>query len=127
LGNVVDAVISLPIAVCLLSMGPKIEKFSRKKITAYNGRLRYARWDLRSVALVDPHTQLSLCPLYPRDKTANASGQRRALEAVPEQTPTAAPQTGGELPPLLRKLLADYAATGHPPAYLPKPASESQP
>jgi hypothetical protein len=24
------------------------------------------------------------------------------------------------LPPLLRKLLADYAATGKPPAYLPK-------
>ena len=26
--------------------------------------------------------------------------------------------------PLLRKLLADYAATGRPPAYLPQPASE---
>jgi hypothetical protein len=25
------------------------------------------------------------------------------------------------MPPLLRKLLAEFAATGKPPAYLPKP------
>jgi transposase InsO family protein len=88
-------------------------------------QVRYARWDLRSVMLIDPHTQLCLCPLYPLDKTANASGQRRALESVGKQTPTASPQSHDELPPLLRKLLADYAATGRPPAYLPKPPPES--
>ena len=86
--------------------------------------MRYARWDLRSVELLDPHTQVALCPLYPVDKTANASGQRRALDAVdPPALPAAAPGSN-ELPPLLRKLLADYAATGRPPAYLPQPALE---
>ena len=90
-------------------------------------QVRYARWDLRSVALVDPHTHLVLCPLYPVDKTANAQGQRRALEAVEQATPAAAPQSSHQLPPLLRKLLADYAATGRPPAYLIKPSSESDP
>lgn len=83
-------------------------------------QVRYARWDLRSVDLIDPHTQQILCPLYPLDKAANASGQRRALEPLEQETPTAVPQASSELPPLLRKLLADYAATGRPPAYLPK-------
>jgi hypothetical protein len=87
-------------------------------------QVRYARWDLRSVELIDPHTLASLCPLYPLDKTANASGQRRALVPVEQEATTAPTQTGGELPPLLRKLLADYAATGRPPAYLPKPPTD---
>ncbi len=86
--------------------------------------VRYARWDLRLVELLDPHTQVALCPLYPVDKTANASGQRRLLEAVESQPPATVLSDGDELPPLLRKLLADYAATGRPPAYLPQPASE---
>jgi hypothetical protein len=86
-------------------------------------QVRYARWDLRSVDLIDPHTQQNLCPLYPLDKTANASGQRRAR--VNAQTAPTAPQTRDELPALLRKLMAEYAATGMPPAYLPKPPSES--
>jgi transposase InsO family protein len=88
-------------------------------------QVRYARWDLRSVDLIDPRTREILCPLYPLDKTANASGQRRTLEPASQADMTPA-QPGDELPPLLRKLLADYAATGRPPAYLPKPASESE-
>ena len=89
-------------------------------------QVRYARWDLRAVELVDPHTLVSLCPLYPLDKQANASGQRRRLEPVDRQS-NAAPSCGGtELPPLLRKLLADYAATGRPPAYLPKHPDDSE-
>ena len=66
--------------------------------------------------LVDPHTGASLCPLYPLDKAANASAQRRRLAPVSEPQPV----TPTALPPLLRKLLADYAATGLPPAFLPK-------
>lgn len=78
--------------------------------------LRYARWDLTQVDLVDPRMGAILCPLKPLDKSANADGQRRRL------TPPAAdrsflPPTG--MAPLLRQLLADYAATGLPPAYLP--------
>jgi hypothetical protein len=87
--------------------------------------VRYARWDLRSVDLIDPHTQEILCPLYPLDKTANANGQRRTLEPASQADMTPAPPDA-ELPPLLRKLLAEYAATGRPPAYLPKPTSESE-
>ena len=70
--------------------------------------------------LIDPHTLKTLCRLYPLDKSANADGRRRVLASAgsdqyPE--PHSAPKA---LPPLLRKLLADYAATGRPPAYLPK-------
>jgi hypothetical protein len=78
----------------------------------------YARWDLRTVELVDPHSGAPLCPLYPLDKAANASGERRRLAPGSEPEPT--PVMGTTLPPLLRKLLAEYAATGLPPAFLPK-------
>ncbi len=86
--------------------------------------LRYARWDLRSVDLIDPRTQKILCPLYPLDKSANASGQRRALEAEEKLNSTTLSQDN-QLPPLLNKCLEEYAATGRPPAYLPKPTSKS--
>ncbi|OGL20764.1 MAG: integrase [Candidatus Rokubacteria bacterium RIFCSPLOWO2_12_FULL_71_19] len=83
-------------------------------------RVRYARWDLAGVDLVDPHTGAVLCALYPLDKVANADGQRRRLEpASPTPLETAAP--AATIAPLLRKLMADYAATGLPPAYLPPP------
>ncbi len=81
-------------------------------------QIRYARWDLRSVDLIDINTQKNLCPLYPLDKSANASGQRRVLEST--KSIVSLPQQPDELAPLLRKLMADYAATGQPPAYLPK-------
>jgi hypothetical protein len=73
---------------------------------------------LSAVELVDPHSGQGLCPLYPLDKAANASAERRRLAPVSAPEPT--PVTGTTLPPLLRKLLAEYAATGMPPAYLPK-------
>jgi putative transposase len=80
--------------------------------------LAYARWDLSGVEVLDPHSGSVLCPLYPLDKAANASGERRRLAPVTAPEPT--PVSGTALPPLLRKLLAEYAATGLPPAYLPK-------
>ena len=80
--------------------------------------VRYARWDLRHVDLIDPHTLAILCPLYPLDKAANASGARRRREATDQPMTETPPATG--MPPLLRKLLEEYAATGRPPAYLPK-------
>jgi len=79
-------------------------------------QLRYARWDLSRVDLVDARSGAVLCPIRPLDKSANADGQRRAL------TPTHAdrsPPAAGGIAPLLKQLLADYAATGLPPAYLP--------
>ena len=83
-------------------------------------RVRYARWDLGAVDLVDPHSQAILGALYPLDKAANADGQRRRVEpASPARLESAVPPP--PLAPLLRKLMADYAATGLPPAYLAPP------
>lgn len=83
--------------------------------------VRYARWDLRSIDLIDPQTQTRLCALYPLDKNANAEGRRRALSPAPP-SPSAPGQTPPHEPaPLLQQLLADYAASGLPPAYLPGP------
>ncbi|MGB7930675.1 MAG: hypothetical protein WCH04_00360 [Gammaproteobacteria bacterium] len=79
-------------------------------------------WDLCAVELIDPRTLTSLSALYPLNKTANANGQRRALK--PTQTDPETHQSD-EILPLLRKCLADYAATGRSPAYLPHPPAEN--
>ena len=77
--------------------------------------LHYARWDLSRVDLVDSRTGAILCQVLPLDKSANASGQRRRLTPAADLSPL---QPVG-LPALMTELLADYAATGVPPAYLP--------
>lgn len=82
--------------------------------------LRYARWDLTRVDLVDARTGAILCPVRPLDKSANADGGRQRL--APAAT-NAAPVEPSGIAPLLRQLLADYAATGLPPAYLPSTPS----
>jgi putative transposase len=79
--------------------------------------VRYARWDLSAVDLVDPRSGARICALYPLDKTANATAARRTLEPIAAAL-TPAPSAAA-MAPLLRKLMADYAATGLPPAYLP--------
>jgi len=56
-----------------------------------------------------------LATIYPLNKLKNAEGRRRRLDPV---GPAAPPPSG--LAPLLKKLLADYAASGLPPAYIPK-------
>lgn len=78
--------------------------------------LHYARWDLSQVDLVDPRTGAILCPVRPLDKSANANGQRRRLAPVSTDLSPLPPKG---LPALMTELLADYAATGVPPAYLP--------
>jgi hypothetical protein len=77
--------------------------------------VRYARWDLSSIELVDEHTDVSLTNLYPLNKARNAEAQRKRLEPVSDSEP---PPSSG-VAPLLKKLLADYSALGLPPAYLP--------
>ena len=81
--------------------------------------LRAASWDLSRIYLADPNTGAILCRLYPLDKQKNADG-RRALKASPAGTPTAPVPPPNAPAPLLQKLLKEYAATGLPPAYLPK-------
>ncbi len=79
--------------------------------------IRYASWDLRGVWLMDEHAGAVLERLYPLDKTKNAEGVRRAVPLAPsEENPSPAPG----IAPLLKKLMADYAATGLPPAYIPQ-------
>jgi putative transposase len=81
-------------------------------------QLRYARWDFSSVDLVDARSGAILSPLYPLDKTANASGQRRGRAVL---TAPPAPSPGrDDIAPLLKKLLTEFAATGLPPPYLPE-------
>ena len=87
-------------------------------------QLRYARWDLSRVDLVDARSGAILCAVHPLDKAANAEAQRRRLEPT-EPAPSAAPVTG--IAPLLQQLIADYAATGLPPAYLPLPSDSTEP
>jgi transposase InsO family protein len=84
--------------------------------------LRYARWDLSRVDMVDPRNDQILCAIHPLNKTANASGNRRRFES-PGPSLGSAPATG--MAPLLRELMAEYAASGLPPAYLP--TEENQP
>ena len=81
--------------------------------------LRYARWDLTRVDLVDARAGRILSPLRPLDKSANADGQRRALTPAASRTTDAVPMPPSGMAPLLRQLIAEYAATGLPPAYLP--------
>jgi len=84
--------------------------------------VRYAGWDLSHVYLVEARSGQILTRLYPQDKHKNADGRRRKKEALAGSGPAAAPpepERAG-MAPLLRKLIAEYAVTGLPPAYLPK-------
>jgi transposase InsO family protein len=98
--------------------------------------VRYARWDLRRVDLIDPNSGTILTRLYPLDRTANADGRRRIVEPghgpdddEPDDGALAGspPDDSGPdkpLPPLLKRILDAYSASGTPPAYLPqKPRS----
>jgi putative transposase len=78
--------------------------------------LRYARWDFSRVDLIEPRSGQILCAVRPLDKAANAEGLRRPLDPT-TNSPTPTPATG--IAPLLKQMIADYAATGLPPAYLP--------
>jgi hypothetical protein len=93
--------------------------------------VRYARWDLAHVDLVDPRTGVVLAAIYPLDRTANADGRRAQLEPDTGNTQVAPePSRNYELPPLLKQILAEFSASGRPPAYLPKPdpsPSDAQP
>jgi hypothetical protein len=79
--------------------------------------VRYRSWDLRKAWLVDQRNDDILAIIRPQDKMKNGSGARRTLDLDPlmahEPEPTA------QLPPLLRKIVAEYAATGVPAAYIP--------
>ena len=95
--------------------GTRFEIPSRYR-TLLRPTVRFARWDLSSVDLVDARTGTILCALYPLDKRKNANRKRRALQTVEQDADNT---TAGGIAPHLENLMADYAATGCPPAYLP--------
>jgi hypothetical protein len=85
--------------------------------------VRYAVWDLTEVHLADPDSARPLCRLFPQDKVANANGRRRTLlpaVAGPMLPEPAAPPSAGTMAPLLTRMIEAQAATGLPPAYLPR-------
>lgn len=87
--------------------------------------LRYARWDLSRVDIVDATSGTVLTAIYPLDRSANADGRRSVVEPHASESATLETERqSDELPPLLQSILAEYSATGTPPAYLPK---KSQP
>ncbi|MDO8690350.1 MAG: DDE-type integrase/transposase/recombinase [Dehalococcoidia bacterium] len=83
--------------------------------------VRYASWDRSFVHLADPTIGVILCRLYPQDKNKNAEGRRAPRQPV---LPASPPAPAG-MAPLLQQILRQYAATGLPPAYLPKPQNPS--
>jgi putative transposase len=93
--------------------------------------VRYARWDLSRIDLVDGRSGTVLAPIYPLDRTANADGRRALVQPEgKDATPDDGPRGDSEWPPLLKSILQEYSATGMPPAYLPKmspPATHSRP
>jgi putative transposase len=87
--------------------------------------IRYARWNLGRVDLVDGRTGTVLAPIYPLDKAANADGRRAVIESGTIAAPLEDSRPKScELPPLLKRILQEYSATGMPPAYLPKTSSQ---
>ena len=97
--------------------GVRFELPSRLR-TLTKPAVRYQRWDLSRAWVVDRRTDTVLATIRPLDKAKNADGRRRTLQPVhPDAVPADGPFE--EIPALLRKYLADYAATGLPPAYLP--------
>lgn len=89
-------------------------------------RLRVARWDLSNVDLVDPRSGNHLATLLPLDKARNAERMRRVVQPVGEETDER-DERPSSIAPHLRALMAEYAATGLPPAYVPKDETRSEP
>lgn len=84
--------------------------------------LAYPGWDKSALTLVDGTSGAPLARLLPLDKTKNASGHRRPHEPLSPAVSAALPTD--PLPALLTQWLADYAATGLPPAYQPQEERE---
>ncbi len=82
--------------------------------------IRLQSWDLSRAHVVDERTGSLLATIYPQDKIKNAQGRRRMV--LPGQLDASVPDTpaADPVPPLLRQILNNYAATGLPAGYIPK-------
>ncbi len=95
--------------------------------------LRYTRWDRSQADIVDPRTGIIQATIHPLDKTRHADGHRRritkptGLSSRPLAILQSSATTGTADPqaPLMRHLLAQFAATGLPPAFVEHDDSSS--
>lgn len=86
--------------------------------------VRVQSWDLSRAYVVDQKSHALLATIFPMDKVKNSHGKRRSFD---QETHINSHQDKPEgFPPLLRKLMADYAATGLPAAYIPKEDSDER-
>jgi hypothetical protein len=76
--------------------------------------VRYARFDLSRVSMVDARSGVELCRLRPLDKQHNAYRRRQQLHPVTDE-----PTKPSGIAPHLARLMADYERPGRPPAFLP--------
>lgn len=88
--------------------------------------LRHRSWDHSVAYVVDPRTDAVLARVHPLDKARHASGRRRALAPVSTDRADSR-ESADPVPPLMRKIIAEYAATGLPAAYLPLPPPDARP
>jgi hypothetical protein len=58
--------------------------------------------------------------LFERDAPVTTDEKPPAAQDGPQPPKSASARGGKELPPLLKRILDEYSATGLPPAYLPK-------
>lgn len=87
--------------------------------------VRFADWDLRTVHLVDPRTGQELVPIYPVNLTKNSEGQRKERHVENKSVKTNE-EVSYQEPPLLKKLILEYSATGLPMAYIPEQRQENK-
>jgi transposase InsO family protein len=81
--------------------------------------VRYAKWDLTLVHLVDDNSGKNICQISPVNKTKNGDGSRKLFNPHDEKKVIEV-DGEGEVAPLLLEILATQAQTGLPPAYIPK-------
>lgn len=85
-------------------------------------RLRYARFDLTRVSMVDPHTGFELCRLHPLDREKNADGHR--AQVLPE---VAEPPKKSGIAPHLARLMATFERPSKPLGFLPHERDDNPP
>jgi putative transposase len=87
--------------------------------------VRYARWDLTRIDMIDPGTGRAIARLYPLDRAKNSNARRRTIPPSDPSSSNAEPKGLASirdhttLPPLLRKYLRENDAIGRPAAFIP--------
>jgi hypothetical protein len=84
--------------------------------------VRYTEWNLSNAWLMDLEGENLITLIYPQNSKENYFLKRKATQPEPQNNE----QPTDEIAPLLVQMMADYAATGLPPAYLPKTETENK-